>query len=128
MPIVRKKLLIKLSQLGKKSMERMMMKEYILFLSPGLNGSKAEWGSIMRIDHRQERQYYMQMAKNGYKSPCNRFYIGQKNGKVFLVQFPYNTLQTCGSLDCLIQWMVENNKKNQYNLVQGNNPLQNWRQ
>ena len=68
----------------------------------------------------------MQMSKNGFKSPCNRFYIGQKNGSVFLMQFPHVTLQTCGSLEHLVKWMFENNKKYKFDIVQGNNPLQNW--
>lgn len=70
----------------------------------------------------------MKMSKNGYKSPCNRFYIGGKDGKAFLMQFPFTILQTCGNLENLIEWMFENNKKYQFNIVQGNNPLQNWRQ
>jgi hypothetical protein len=66
------------------------------------------------------------MNKNGYKSPCNRFYIGQGDGNVYLMQFPHKVLQTCGTLDQLLKWMFEQNNKNQFNLAQGRNPLQNW--
>jgi hypothetical protein len=70
----------------------------------------------------------MQISKNGLKSPCNRFYIGKGNDNVYLMQcLPNRALQTCGTLDALLEWMSINDKRYQFNLVQGNDPLQNWR-
>lgn len=64
------------------------------------------------------------------KSPDYRFYICEEASKMILIHClpsESRTLQTSDSLIILLQWMKKNNYKNRFSLVQGENPLQNWR-